>query len=73
MLIFMSIFILPYPSELVKVLIIQAAMPAALFPVVISKYYQGSPSVAIKVAISSSLVGFITIPVIVNLGLRFFV
>ena len=58
-------------NTLNKVLILEAAMPAALFPIVISKYYKGSPNIATKVVISTSLVGFITIPTIVFIGLKF--
>ena len=67
-----SYFLFASPT-LTKVLILEAAMPAALFPIVICKYYNKSPHIATKIAIITSLFGFITIPLIISLGLKLLV
>jgi malate permease and related proteins len=60
---------LPITLELRRVLVIQAAMPAAMFPIVMSKYYDGDPPTALRVVLGTSLAGLVTIPLWVTLGL----
>lgn len=56
--------------ELRCVLAVQAAMPAAMFPIVVSRYYGGSPAVAVQVVLISTLSGLVTIPLLLATGLR---
>jgi predicted permease len=60
----------PFPPEMKSVLAIQAAMPAAMFPIVLSRYYGGSPAIAVQVVLASTLAGLITIPFWLGTGLR---
>lgn len=61
---------LPASRELKQVLVVQAAMPAAVFPIVMSRLFAGDPPTAIRVVIGTSLVGFVTIPIWLHLGMR---
>ena len=67
MIIFMAT-LMPYTVELRKVVIIEAAMPAAFFPIVLAKHYKGRPDIALYVAMSTLLLGFIFLPFWVSLG-----
>jgi len=62
-------FLFPLPVELKRVLIIQAAMPCAVFPIVLARHFDGSPDVAFKVVLSTTIVSLITIPMWISLGL----
>jgi predicted permease len=61
---------LPLTPELRRVLVLQAAMPAALFPVVMVRYYGGEAATALRVVLGSSLVSLLTTPLWLGLGLR---
>ncbi len=61
---------LPCPSELRRVIVIQAAMPCALIPVILSKHYGGDPATALRIILVTSAVGLLTIPFWLQLGLR---
>lgn len=56
--------------ELKQVLIVQAAMPAAVFPIVLARHYAGDPLTAVRVVIGTSVIGFLTMPFWLRLGLR---
>ena len=56
--------------ELRRVIVIQAAMPAGIFPIVIARHYNGDARVATQVVIGTTLLGLITIPLWIGFGLR---
>jgi malate permease and related proteins len=60
---------LPASIELKRVLVLQAAMPAAVFPILLAKHYGGDPATALRVVIGTSMLGFLTIPFWIRLGL----
>lgn len=60
---------LPLPRELRQVLVVQAAMPAGIFPIVAARLYGGSPAVAFQVVASTSVAGLLLIPAWIALGL----
>ena len=60
---------LPISADLKRLLVIQAAMPAAIFPIALARLYEGQPQVAIQVVIVTSLVGIISIPFVIAWGL----
>mgnify|MGYP001986614434 FL=1 len=62
---------LPVVIELKQVLVVQAAMPAAVTPVILARNYGGSPGVAVQVVLATSIAGLVTTPLIVSIGLRF--
>lgn len=61
--------LLPLPLELRRVLVLQAAMPAAMFPVVMAKYYGGDPATAVRIVLATSLAALLTIPLWLGFGL----
>jgi malate permease and related proteins len=62
---------LPCSLELKSVMVLEAAMPAAVFPIVISKHYGGDVNTALRVVLSTSVVGLITIPLWIRFGMKF--
>lgn len=60
---------LPIPEDLKRLLVVQAAMPAAVFPIVLARLFGGQPQVAIQVVLATSLVGIVTAPLIIAWGL----
>jgi predicted permease len=62
---------LPCPVELKRVITIQAAMSAAVFPIVMAKHYGGDPTTALRVVLGTSLVGLVTIPLWLRFGMKF--
>lgn len=63
-------WLLPFSTELKQVIIIQAAMPCAVFPIVLTRHFDGSPDVALKVVLATTVLSFLTIPIWVTLGLN---
>ena len=61
---------LPCSLELKRVIVIQAAMPAAVFPIVMAKHYGGDPATALRVVLGTSLVGLATIPLWLRFGMK---
>ncbi len=59
---------LPMSLELQQVLVVQAALPSAMFPIVLSRHYGGRTDVAITVVISTTLVSLVTMPIAISLG-----
>jgi len=71
LLLLLAIRYLPASVELKRVLVLEAAMPAATFPIVMSRLYPGDPATAVRVVIATSLVGLATIPLWIRFGLKF--
>jgi hypothetical protein len=63
-------FLFPFSPELKQVIIVQAAMPCAVFPIVLARHFDGSAEVALKVVLGTTLVSFLTIPLWISLGLK---
>jgi predicted permease len=62
--------ILPLSEQLKCVLAVQAAMPCAVFPIVLARHFDGSPEVALKVVLGTTLLSFITIPLWISIGMQ---
>lgn len=62
---------LPMSPELRRVLVIEAAMVSAVFPIAMAKHYGGHPPTALRVVLSTSVVGLVTIPLWIRFGLKF--
>jgi len=56
------------PNHLDEVLLLQAAMPAATFPIVIAKLYHGDLPTALRVIVGTSIMGLVTIPIWIVVG-----
>ena len=61
---------LPCPIELRRVIVIQAAMPCAVIPVLLSKHYGGDPAASLRIILWTSAIGLLTIPFWLQLGFR---
>ena len=61
---------LPCPVELRRVILVQAAMPCAVIPVILAKHYGGDPGTALRLILATSVIGLLTIPLWLQLGLR---
>ena len=62
---------LPCSIELKRVLILQGAMPSAVLPIVLTKHYGGDARVALQVALGTSVLGLVTIPLWIHFGGHF--
>jgi len=62
---------LPASVELKRVIVLQAAMPAAVFPIILARHYGGDPPTAMRVVIGTSVVGLVTIPLWIRFGMHF--
>jgi predicted permease len=61
--------LVPASPELKRVMVLQAAMPSAVFPIVMSRHYGGDAPTALRVVIGTSVVGLLTIPIWIRFGL----
>jgi predicted permease len=61
--------VLPIPAELKGVLVVQAAMPAGILPIVIARHYGGRPVTAVQVVLGTTIVGLFTVPLWLRVGL----
>lgn len=55
--------------ELQRVIVLQAAMPSAVLPIVLARHYAGDPPAALRVVLGNSIAGLVTIPLWLAVGL----
>lgn len=60
----------PLSLELKQVLIVQAAMPAAMSPLLIAKLYGGRPGIAAQIIVASTLLSLLTLPWVIAFGIK---
>ena len=60
---------LPLSVELKRVLVVQAAMPAGVMPIIIARHYGGQPLTAVQIVLGTTILALITIPLWLRLGL----
>ena len=63
-------FFLPISTELKRVVVVQAAMPCAVFPILLARHFDGSPVIAFKAVFSTTLLSLLTIPLWIRAGIR---
>ena len=59
---------LPLPVVLKQVIIVQAAMPAAMTPILLAKVYGGRPAVAVEIVVATTVVSLVTLPFVLLIG-----
>ncbi|MBT8038047.1 MAG: AEC family transporter [Verrucomicrobiae bacterium] len=59
---------LPLAVELKKVLVVQSALPSAMFPIVLSRHYGGRTDVAIQLVIATTIASLLTMPLVIGFG-----
>lgn len=62
---------IPMAEELKQILLVQAAMPAALVPILLARLYGGRPGIAVQVVIATTVVSVFTLPYIITFGIRY--
>ena len=60
---------LPGSEQLKHVMLIQAAMPCAVIPVILAKHYGGDPATALRIILCTSIAGLLTIPWWIQFGM----
>jgi malate permease and related proteins len=61
--------LLPWSVDLKRVIIIEAAMPAGVFPIILARHYGGQPLTAVQVALATTIVCLLTCPLWIRAGL----
>jgi predicted permease len=61
--------VLPCSVELKRVLVVEAAMPSAVFPIIIARHYGGQPLTAVQVVLATTAAGLVTCPLWIRAGL----
>ena len=59
---------LPLATEFKQVLLVQAAMPSAVTPIVYARHYGADPAAAVHVVLTTSVAAIVTIPIVISLG-----
>ena len=62
---------LPLVKELKQIIVVQAAMPAAVVPIIIARHYGGRTDVAIQVALVTAVGALVTMPLWIAWGMAF--
>ncbi|MDD5262091.1 MAG: AEC family transporter [Methylacidiphilales bacterium] len=62
-------WLLPVSLELKEVLVVQAAMPAGILPLVLARHHGGNVSVALQVIFATSAAAIITLPLWIHFGM----
>lgn len=62
---------LPCSIELKRVLVVQAAMPCALVPVLLSRHYRADSGTSVRIVMATTILGLLTIPLWLQLGAKF--
>jgi predicted permease len=68
-LVILTAWCLPFSIELKRVMVIQGAMPCAIFPIVLARHFDGASEIALKVALSTTALSLVTIPLWIGFGL----
>lgn len=68
MMILASAMFLPIAVELKQVLLVQASMPAAIFPIVLTRMYGGHPPTAIQIVVITTGLCIVTMPLWIYFG-----
>ena len=59
---------LPIATELRQVLVVQAAMPAAMTPIMLARLYGGRPAIAVQIVVFTTALSLVSLPWIITLG-----
>lgn len=63
-------YYLPVTTELKRILIVQAAMPSAVFNIMVARLYGGHAPTAVQVVIATTVVSCVSTPIVIAWGLR---
>jgi predicted permease len=60
----------PFSLELKRVLVVQAAMPTAVIPIIIARLYGGHPRTAVQIVLGTTALGILVVPLWLRAGLE---
>lgn len=63
---------LSYSRPLMLIMLVESAMPAAVFPIVIAKHFGGKPAVAVEIVIYTTVASLLLTPAILTLAFWLF-
>ena len=66
----LAAWLLPLTTDLKRVLVVQGAMPSAVFSIVLARHYGGHPSTAVQVILATTAASLITTPVIISVMVK---
>ena len=61
---------LPLADELRQVIVVQAAMPAGMTPIILARLYGGRPAVAVQIVVFTTALSLFSLPWIIAFGCR---
>lgn len=59
---------LPFETALERVIVVQASMPAAIFPIILARHYGGDAPTAVRIVITTHLFCLLTCPIWLAVG-----
>lgn len=62
-------YFLPCSIELKRVIVVQAAMPTAMVPIILARLYGGHPQTAVQIVLGTTALGIFVIPLWLRAGL----
>jgi len=65
-----AMLVMPASIELKRVIVLQAAMPSAVFPVILARHYGGDTSTAVRIVLGTTVVSLLTMPLWISGGLK---
>ena len=65
-------YLLPLSTRQEQVVVVQVAMPCAVFPIVLIQHFGGSSEIAFKIVFSTTILSFLTIPFWIQTGMKLF-
>ena len=66
----LSAWLLPLGLDMKRVLVVQGAMPAAVFCIVLARHYGGHAATAVQVVLATTVVSLVTTPIVIAFGVK---
>ena len=66
----LAAWLLPLTMEMKRVLVVQGAMPAAVFCIVLARHYGGHAPTAVQVVLATTVVSLLTTPFVIAFGVQ---
>ncbi len=60
----------PVSTELKRIFVVQAAMPSAVFSIVLARHYGGNTGTAVQVVLATTFVSLVSTPFVISMGMR---
>ena len=67
---FLFAWLLPLTVELKRVLVVQAAMPSAVFTIVVARHYGGHAPTAVQVVLATTVASLLSAPLVLAWGIQ---